>query len=70
MRNIDDPTVPDEIPDMPIEGPEAEKAMEEKAKGTNPNTVKAEKIIYLRKTGQYQAISGLVVLDTGPRGER
>ena len=28
MRNVDDPTVPDEIPDMPIEGPEAEKAME------------------------------------------
>lgn len=28
MRNIDDPTVPDDVPDMPIEGPEAEKAME------------------------------------------
>jgi small subunit ribosomal protein S1 len=28
MRNVDDGTVPDEIPDMPIEGPEAEKAME------------------------------------------
>ena len=28
MRNVDDPTVPDDIPDMPIEGPEAEKAME------------------------------------------
>jgi small subunit ribosomal protein S1 len=28
MRNVDDPTVPDEVPDMPIEGPEAEKAME------------------------------------------
>jgi small subunit ribosomal protein S1 len=28
MRNVDDPTVPEEIPDMPIEGPEAEKAME------------------------------------------
>src|SRR5262245_62139782 len=32
MRNVDDPTVPAEIPDMPIEGPEAEKAMEEKTK--------------------------------------
>jgi len=28
MRNVDDGLVPDEIPDMPIEGPEAEKAME------------------------------------------
>jgi small subunit ribosomal protein S1 len=28
MRNVDDGQVPDEIPDMPIEGPEAEKAME------------------------------------------
>src|SRR6185503_14274097 len=28
MRNIDDPTVPEDVPDMPIEGPEAEKAME------------------------------------------
>jgi small subunit ribosomal protein S1 len=28
MRDVDNPTVPDEIPDMPIEGPEAEKAME------------------------------------------
>jgi small subunit ribosomal protein S1 len=32
MRNVDDGLVPDEIPDMPIEGIEAEKAMEEKAK--------------------------------------
>jgi small subunit ribosomal protein S1 len=32
MRNVDDPTVPDDIPDMPIEGIEAEQAMEEKAK--------------------------------------
>jgi len=32
MRNVDDPSVPDEIPDMPIEGPEAEKALEEKGK--------------------------------------
>jgi small subunit ribosomal protein S1 len=31
MRNVDDPTVPDDIPDMPIEGEEAEKAMEAKA---------------------------------------
>jgi small subunit ribosomal protein S1 len=28
MRNVDDGKVPDVIPDMPIEGPEAEKAME------------------------------------------
>jgi small subunit ribosomal protein S1 len=28
MRNVDDNTVPDDIPDLPIEGPEAEKAME------------------------------------------
>jgi small subunit ribosomal protein S1 len=28
MRDVDNPTVPDEVPDMPIEGPEAEKAME------------------------------------------
>jgi small subunit ribosomal protein S1 len=28
MRNVDNPEVPDDIPDMPIEGPEAEKAME------------------------------------------
>jgi len=34
MRNVDDPTVPDDIPDMPIEGVEAEKAMEEKARAT------------------------------------
>src|SRR5262249_30616671 len=34
MRNVDDGLVPDEIPDMPIEGPEAEKAMEAtKARG-------------------------------------
>jgi small subunit ribosomal protein S1 len=32
MRNVDDPSVPAEIPDLPIEGPEAEKAMEEKTK--------------------------------------
>jgi small subunit ribosomal protein S1 len=32
MRNVDDNTVPDDIPDLPIEGPEAEKAMEERAK--------------------------------------
>ena len=32
MKNVDDGKVPDEIPDMPIEGIEAEKAMEEKAK--------------------------------------
>jgi small subunit ribosomal protein S1 len=32
MRNVDDATVPDDIPDLPIEGPEAEKAMEEKIK--------------------------------------
>jgi small subunit ribosomal protein S1 len=32
MRNVDDATVPDDIPDLPIEGPEAEKAMEEKMK--------------------------------------
>src|SRR5688572_28530625 len=31
MRNVDDPTVPDDIPDMPIEGVEAEQAMEAKA---------------------------------------
>jgi small subunit ribosomal protein S1 len=34
MRNVDDPTVPDDIPDMPIEGVEAEKAMEEKARAS------------------------------------
>jgi small subunit ribosomal protein S1 len=28
MRNVDDATVPDDIPDLPIEGPDAEKAME------------------------------------------
>src|SRR5437867_696080 len=28
MRNIDDPTVPEDVQDLPIEGPEAEKAME------------------------------------------
>jgi small subunit ribosomal protein S1 len=32
MRNVDDPAVPEDVPDMPIEGPEAEKAMEERAK--------------------------------------
>src|SRR5204863_8276212 len=32
MRNVDDATVPEDVPDLPIEGPEAEKAMEEKAK--------------------------------------
>jgi small subunit ribosomal protein S1 len=32
MRNVDDGKVPDIIPDMPIEGEEAEAAMEEKAK--------------------------------------
>ena len=32
MRNVDDNTVPDDVPDMPIEGPEAEKAMEESLK--------------------------------------
>lgn len=28
MRNVDDATVPEDVPDLPIEGPEAEKAME------------------------------------------
>ncbi len=53
MRNVDDNTVPDDIPDLPIEGPEAEKAMEatkarekerekEKEAGTAP-TPKKEK---------------------------
>jgi small subunit ribosomal protein S1 len=30
MRDVDNPNVPEDIPDMPIEGVEAEKAMEEK----------------------------------------
>lgn len=41
MRNVDDGTVPDEIPDMPIEGPEAEKAME--AAKTRPQEAGKEK---------------------------
>jgi small subunit ribosomal protein S1 len=43
MRNVDDPTVPDDIPDMPIEGVEAEKAMEEKAKAAKEKEKDAEK---------------------------
>ena len=39
MRNVDDPTVPDDIPDMPIEGIEAEKAMEEKARASKEGAV-------------------------------
>ncbi|MCI0703789.1 MAG: 30S ribosomal protein S1 [Planctomycetia bacterium] len=31
MRNVDDATVPEDVPDLPIEGPEAEKAMEKAA---------------------------------------
>ncbi len=34
MKNVDDNTVPDDVQDLPIEGPEAEKAMEERAKAT------------------------------------
>src|SRR5262245_28404355 len=43
MRNVDDPTVPDEIPDMPIEGEEAEKAMEERAKAAKEGGKEKEK---------------------------
>ena len=43
MRNVDDATVPDDIPDMPIEGPEAEKAMEEKLKATREKEAAAGK---------------------------
>ncbi len=43
MRNVDDNTVPDDIPDMPIEGPEAEKAMEEKLKATREKEAGKEK---------------------------
>lgn len=39
MRNIDDPTVPEDVPDLPIEGPDAEKAMEA-AKAARENKAK------------------------------
>src|SRR6185436_20675213 len=41
MRNVDDGKVPDVIPDMPTEGPEAEKAME--AAKTRPQEPGKEK---------------------------
>ena len=44
MRNVDDPTVPDDIPDMPIEGIEAEKAMEEKAKASKEGATDKAKL--------------------------
>ena len=43
MKNVDDNTVPDDVTDMPIEGPEAEKAMEEKMKATREKEAKKEK---------------------------
>ncbi len=43
MKNVDDNTVPDDVIDMPIEGPEAEKAMEEKLKATREKEAKKEK---------------------------
>jgi len=39
MRNIDDPTVPEDVQDLPIEGPDAEKAMEA-AKAARENKAK------------------------------
>ncbi|MDY3557779.1 30S ribosomal protein S1 [Gemmata sp. JC673] len=42
MKNVDDNTVPDDVPDLPIEGPEAEKAMEERAKATREKEAKKE----------------------------
>ena len=43
MRNVDDTTVPDDVPDMPIEGPEAEKAMEESLKARSEKEAGKEK---------------------------
>lgn len=43
MKNVDDNTVPDDVQDLPIEGPEAEKAMEERAKATREKEAKKEK---------------------------
>ncbi|MBP3959784.1 30S ribosomal protein S1 [Gemmata sp. G18] len=43
MKNVDDNTVPDDVQDLPIEGPEAEKAMEEKLKATREKEAKKEK---------------------------
>jgi small subunit ribosomal protein S1 len=43
MKNVDDNTVPDDVQDLPIEGPEAEKAMEERAKATREKESKKEK---------------------------
>lgn len=42
MRNVDDATVPDDIPDLPIEGPDAEKAMEA-AKAARENKAAKDK---------------------------
>ncbi|HEY1186296.1 MAG TPA: 30S ribosomal protein S1 [Gemmata sp.] len=43
MKNVDDNTVPDDVQDLPIEGPEAEKAMEEKMKATRAKEAAKEK---------------------------
>jgi small subunit ribosomal protein S1 len=43
MRDVDNPNVPEDIPDMPIEGVEAEKAMEEKAKAGKEKEKEADK---------------------------
>jgi small subunit ribosomal protein S1 len=40
---VDDNTVPDDVQDLPIEGPEAEKAMEEKLKATREKEAKKDK---------------------------
>jgi small subunit ribosomal protein S1 len=44
MKNVDDNTVPDNVQDLPIEieGPEAEKAMEERAKSVREKEAKKE----------------------------
>jgi small subunit ribosomal protein S1 len=44
MRDVDNPNVPEDIPDMPIEGVEAEKAMEEKAKASKEGAADKTKL--------------------------
>jgi len=44
MRDVDNPNVPEDIPDMPIEGVEAEKAMEEKAKAAKEKEAEKAKL--------------------------
>ena len=43
MKNVDDNTVPDDVQDLPIEGPEAEKAMEDRAKAAREKEARKDK---------------------------